>query len=111
VTWHAALIADLPRDIFGLRAFVRLDTNHQDSVYERQIDGARFGKRTLVDARLGVTHDAWSIEVWGTNLTDKGYIRASFARFPVFYPTQPRPIDNLYADGRRLGLTLRWTYR
>jgi outer membrane receptor protein involved in Fe transport len=80
-------------------------------VYERQIDGASFGARTLVDARIGVTRDDWSAELWGTNLTDKSYVRASFARFPVFYPTQPRPIDNLYADGRRLGFTVRWKYR
>jgi iron complex outermembrane recepter protein len=111
VTWHAALIADPPWKVADWRGWARVDINHQDDVYERQINGARFGQRTLVDARLGVTRDAWSVELWGTNLAGSSYVRASFARFPVFYPTQPRPIDNIYADGRRMGLTVRWAYR
>jgi iron complex outermembrane recepter protein len=111
VTWHAALIADPPWKVADWRGWARVDVNHQDDVYERQINGAKFGQRTLVDARIGVTHDNWSVELWGMNLADTSYVRASFARFPIFYPTMPRPIDNIYADGRRLGLTVRWTYR
>ena len=111
VTWHAALIGDPPWKVLGWGGWARLDINHQDAVYERQIDGASFGRRTLADARIGITRKGWSVEAWATNLADRRYIRASFARFPVFYPTQPRPIDNLHADGRRVGVTARWTYR
>jgi outer membrane receptor protein involved in Fe transport len=111
VTWHAALIADPPWKALGWGGWARLDINHQDAVYERQIDGASFGRRTLVDARIGITRKGWSVEAWATNLADRRYIRASFGRFPVFYPTQPRPIDNLHADGRRVGVTARWSYR
>jgi outer membrane receptor protein involved in Fe transport len=90
---------------------VRLDLNHQDEVFERQIDGATFGERTLLDARAGLSKERWSIELWGTNLTDESYVRASFSRLPVLYPTLPRPLDLIYADGRRYGLTLRWESR
>jgi hypothetical protein len=55
-----------------------------------------------------VTIGSWSLEFWGTNLTAADYVRASFSRLPVFYPTQPRPLDLIHADGRRFGLTLRW---
>jgi iron complex outermembrane recepter protein len=109
VTWHAGLTAEWPGRDTAWRPWLRLDLNHQDDVYERQIDGARFGGRTLLDARAGVGFGAWSLEAWGTNLAGENYVEASFSRLPVFYPTQPRPLDLLYADGRRYGLTVRWS--
>lgn len=108
-TWHAALMAHWPDASAGLQPWLRADLNHQDDVYERQINGARFGARTLLDARVGLTLRSWSLELWGTNLTDADYVRASFSRLPVLYPTQPRPLDLIHADGRRFGLTLRWS--
>jgi iron complex outermembrane receptor protein len=110
-TWHAALNAHWPDASAGLQPWVRADLSHQDDVYERQIDGARFGARTLLDARIGLPVGSWSLELWGTNLTDADYVRASFSRLPVLYPTQPRPLDLIYADGRRYGVTLRWSSR
>ncbi len=107
-TWHAAVTAHWPDASAVLQPWIRADLNHQDDVYERQIDGARFGDRTLLDARIGLSVGTWSLELWGTNLTDTDYVRASFSRLPVLYPTQPRPLDLIYADGRRYGVTLRW---
>jgi iron complex outermembrane receptor protein len=108
-TWHAALTAQWPDASAAVQPWLRADLNHQDDVYERQIDGARFGARTLLDARVGLSIGSWSLELWSTNLTDTDYVRASFSRLPVFYPTQPRPLDLIHADGRRFGLTLRWS--
>jgi iron complex outermembrane receptor protein len=108
VTWHGALTFEPRAAIAEWWPWVRLDLNHQDEVFERQIDGATFGERTLLDARAGLSKERWSIELWGTNLTDESYVRASFSRLPVLYPTLPRPLDLIYADGRRYGLTLRW---
>ena len=108
-TWHAALTAHWPAESGGLQPWLRVDLNHQDDVYERQINGARFGAHTLLDARVGLSIGSWSLELWGTNLTDADYVRASFSRLPVLYPTQPRPLDLIYADGRRFGVTLRWS--
>jgi iron complex outermembrane receptor protein len=107
VTWHGALTAESPWMVAGWQPWARLDLNHQDDVFERQINGARFGERTLLDARIGVGRGRWSLEAWGLNLTDEHYIRASFSRQPIFYPTQPRPLDLIYAEGRRYGVTLR----
>lgn len=111
LTWNAALTLGSSRPTGRWRPWGRLDASHQDEVYERQINGARFGERTLLDARLGMSREDWSVEAWATNLTDESYVRASFSRPPVFYPTQPRPLDFIYADGRRIGLTVRWSYR
>jgi iron complex outermembrane receptor protein len=108
-TWHAALTAQWPDAAAPLRPWGRVDVNHQDDVYERQINGARFGQRTLVDARVGLQSGRWSFELWGLNLADDEYLRASFARLPVLYPTQPRPLDLIHADGRRYGVTVRWS--
>jgi iron complex outermembrane receptor protein len=108
-TGHAALTAQWPDAAAPLHPWARVDINHQDDVYERQINGARFGRRTLVDARVGLQSGRWTFEVWGLNLADDDYLRASFARLPVLYPTQPRPLDLIHADGRRYGLTVRWS--
>jgi len=110
VTWHGALTGEAPVTPGGWRPWIRVDVSHQDDVYERQINGARFGERTLLDARAGVGTGPWSLEAWGTNLTDERYVRASFSRLPIFYPTQPRPLDLIYAEGRRYGLTVRWSF-
>lgn len=110
VTWHAALVGEAPETARGWRPWMRVDVNHQDDVYERQINGARFGERTLLDARTGLTLGHWSLEAWGTNLTDESYVRASFSRLPIFYPTQPRPLDIIFAEGRRYGVTVRWSF-
>ena len=107
VTWHGALTAEPRWAAAGWQPWARLDLNHQDDVYERQINGARFGERTLLDARVGIGRGRWSLETWGLNLTDEQYIRASFSRLPIFYPTQPRPLDLIYGEGRRYGVTLR----
>ena len=111
VMWHGALVAGIPPSTERWLPWGRVDLSYQDAVYERQIDGASFGERVLLNARVGFARGPWSIEAWGTNLTDQSYVRASFSRLPVFYPTQPRPLDLIYADGRRIGLTMRWTYR
>jgi outer membrane receptor protein involved in Fe transport len=104
--WHAALIAEpsvLPR---GGRMVFRLDANGQDNVFDRAINGASFGSRTLLDARLTFVFGDWSIGLWGSNLGDTGYVRALASRGQIFFPTTPRPLDSIYGDGRRIGLSV-----
>lgn len=90
------------------RLRLRVDAAWQDDVFDRAVDGARYGERTLVDARLGWTRAPWSIELWGRNLGNDRYLASVGARGGAFYPTSPRPIDLLYAEGRRYGLSLSW---
>ena len=66
-----------------------------------------FGQRTLLDAGLSLPMGRCAIELWGTNLTDERYFRSGAGRQPQFYSGQPRPLDLILGEGRRLGLTLR----
>ncbi len=80
--------------------------SYQDNVYERPIDGASYGSRGLLSARISLQRGPWRAELWGRNLTNDSYIRAVASRGQVFYPSLPRPLDLLYGDGRRVGLTV-----
>jgi iron complex outermembrane receptor protein len=103
--WHAGVEYSLPLSAAG-RISVRLDLNGQDDVFERAINGARFGERTLLDARLAYEADGWSIALWGRNLGDAQYVRAASSRGQVYFPSTPRPLDLLFGDPRRIGLTV-----
>jgi outer membrane receptor protein involved in Fe transport len=85
------------------------DLNGQDRVYDRSIDGAWFGARTLLDARLGWFHGPWSVELWGRNLTNSQYVRTLAGRGASFYRSSPRPLDLIAGEGRRVGVTVRYS--
>lgn len=104
-SWHAAIEVTPAIKLAG-RLSLRVDANGQSKVFERSINGAYFGKRSLVDARVSYERGPWKVSVWGRNLGDRGYVRALSSRGGVFYPTVPRPLDAIYADRRRLGLTV-----
>ncbi len=104
--WHAALVYEAPPVRGGDQLIFRIDANGQDDVFDRAINGARFGSRVLLDARLSFDFGNWSIALWGRNLEDVHYVRALASRGQVYFPTTPRPLDMIYGDGRRLGLTL-----
>jgi iron complex outermembrane receptor protein len=92
----------------GWRLQFSTELTGQDSVYDRGVNGLSYGARTLLDARAGATRGPWAIELWGTNLADRRYFRAAAARGPLYYPTSPRPIDLVVADGRRIGISVRY---
>jgi len=102
--WHTA-VTFTPRAASG-HLLIRVDASGQDDVFDRAINGARFGARTLVDARVAYTFGAWEVALWGRNLGDENYVRALASRGQVFFPTSPRPLDALFADGRRFGLSV-----
>lgn len=85
-----------------------LDLSYQGDVYDRAINGARFGERMLLSARLNWRRGRCTLQLWGTNLTDELYVRSVGSRGAAFYPVSPRPIDLVYGDGRRIGLTVRY---
>jgi iron complex outermembrane receptor protein len=106
--WTVALRYAGPAAWNGWAPFARADAGYQDDVYDRAINGVRFGERTVVDVRAGLRHAAWSIELWGRNLGDERYVRAAASRLPQFFPTTPRPLDLVHGDGRRFGITVRY---
>jgi iron complex outermembrane recepter protein len=108
--WTAALTFEPPHSPQALHWFVRASAEHQGRVFDRPIDGAYDGEHTLLDARLGLARGAWSVELWGSNLTDVNYIRAVASRPRLYFPTMVQPQDLIYGDGRRFGLDLRLTF-
>ena len=106
--WQLGLRSTSPPFADGWHAEGALDLSNQGDVYDRAINGARFGERTLLSARAAVVRGPWAVELWGTNLTDDDYIRAVSTRGAAFYPVSPRPLDLVYGEGRRVGLTLRY---
>jgi iron complex outermembrane receptor protein len=106
--WQAGVRSESPAFGDGWRAEGAIDLSYQGDVYDRPINGARFGERTLLSARAALVRGPWTVELWGTNLTDDHYIRAVSTRGAAYYPVTPRPLDLVYGDGRRIGLTLRY---
>lgn len=107
--WQVSLSYAPAIEIGGWRPFANVGVNAQSDVYDRSIDGARFGERTLLDSRFGLRRDSWSVEIWGRNLGDERYVRAAATRLPQFYPTTPRPLDLVQGERRRVGITVRYT--
>jgi iron complex outermembrane recepter protein len=106
--WSLTLQGDLTPAAVDWRLTSSLDVGYQDDVYDRAINGGQFGERTLVSARVSWSRGPWVLEAWGSNLTDEQYVRGVSSRGAPFYPVSPRPLDLVYGDGRRLGLTLRY---
>jgi outer membrane receptor protein involved in Fe transport len=104
--WHFAAILEAP-PLRGKHQLVfRIDANGQDDVFDRAIDGAHFGSRALLDARIDYAVGNWSFTLWGRNLGNEQYVRALSSRGQVFFPTTPRPLDMIYGDGRRFGFSV-----
>ena len=106
--WALTLQGDLTPGGADWRLTSSMDVGYQSDVYDRAINGAQFGERTLVSARVSWLRGPWMLELWGSNLTDEQYVRGVSSRGAPFYPVSPRPLDLVYGDGRRLGLTLRF---
>jgi iron complex outermembrane receptor protein len=105
-SWNFHLTGSSARNLGLWSASWSAGLSHQGDSYERGIDGAYYGARTLLGAQLLLRRNAWQLALWGTNLTDASYIRAASSRGNVFYPTMPRPFDLIYGDGRRFGVTV-----
>ena len=109
-SWHGALIVT-PRPLANTwQLMLRADVSHQDDMYDRGVNGFRFGGRTVLDVRLRGGRGPWSVELWARNLTDDRYIRSVWSRQAQFFPTQPRPLDLIHGEGRRMGITLRYSH-
>jgi iron complex outermembrane receptor protein len=107
-SWRVALSAPAVAVGDGWELSGRIEGYGQDDVFDRAIGGARYGARTLLDARVGVAHGDWSFELWGLNLADEPYIAAAASRGAAYFPTTPRPLDLIHGPGRRFGITLRY---
>lgn len=109
-SWHGALILTPRPATSGIQVTFRADLSHQDAMYDRGVNAFTYGTRTLLDARLRGTRGRWSVDLWIRNLTDEHFIRSITSRQAQFFPTSPRPLDFLYGDGRRVGITLGYSH-
>lgn len=84
-------------DLFG-----RVDVAGQSKMWTDESNTGYIQPRTLVNARLGIKSEHWSLAVWAKNLFDEKYISNAFftaAPFGTSYvPT--------YGNPRRIGATL-----
>jgi iron complex outermembrane recepter protein len=108
--WSVALSYQTPPDPRQWQHQLHLEMDHQGSVYDRPINGAKFGERTILQASAGLARGSWSMAAWAHNLTNDRYVRFVSSRPPAFSPTTPRPLDLIMGDGRQIGLTLQWEH-
>lgn len=106
---NVLLSLSLPQTTSGWRWRAESEYGWQDAVYDRGINGAWYGARGLLGLRVSVERGPWSAVLWGSNLTDRRFLRAVSGRGGAYYPSMPRPVDLLYGDGRRLGVNVSWT--
>lgn len=108
-SWHGALTFAPQPFASDWQLMLRADVSHQDAMYDRGINAFTYGARTLLDMRVRGSRGPWSVELWARNLTDDHYVRSFTSRQAQFFPTSPRPLDMIHGDGRRIGVTLRYT--
>ncbi|MEP0391840.1 MAG: TonB-dependent receptor [Erythrobacter sp.] len=75
--WNIGLSGEVPVndnfDVFG-----RVDVAGQSEQFVSEINAATIEARALVNARLGIRGDRWSVSVWAKNLFDKEYVSNAF---------------------------------
>ena len=85
----------------SLTAFGGFDANYKSKQFSDSANLAYLPSRWLVDARIGVRGDKWSVTAWAKNLFNLQYAAAAFATFAatdtVYVPTK--------GASRTLGLT------
>lgn len=84
---------------------IRGDTSYHGNAFTDQDNVTSFGKRWLVNARLGVQRDQLDISFWAKNLFDKRYVASAFTQ------TEPsggaRVAQAQLGRGRVMGFTAR----
>jgi outer membrane receptor protein involved in Fe transport len=107
VSWHVGLQLQPVAVASGWSAAAETALSGQGDVFERPINGARYGARRLLGGRITLFKGDMAFALWGSNLTDERYVRTAASRGGNFYPSMPRPTDLLYGERRRVGLSVR----
>jgi iron complex outermembrane receptor protein len=90
----------------ALSAFGGFDASYKSKQFSDSVNLAFLPDRFLVDARLGIRNDKWSLMLWGKNIFNKQYAASAFATF-VAGDTVYAPIKG---PNRTLGLTGRYNF-
>lgn len=90
----------------SIEGFGGFDVSYKSKQYADSVNLAYLPDRTLVDARIGIRGDKWSLTLWGKNLFNKQYASSAFAIFAatdsVYVPIKGR--------NRTAGLTGRFSF-
>ncbi|MFK7887960.1 MAG: TonB-dependent receptor [Gammaproteobacteria bacterium] len=93
-------VFDLPNAWDG---FARLDVNYQ-SEQPNAINQNSIEARTLVNLRVGIQNDRYSVDLWAKNLTDESFARAAlFFNVPDAFPVFS--YKSILGERRTVGLT------
>jgi iron complex outermembrane recepter protein len=107
--WNLHATADFA---FGesWNASARVDVNHVGKSYNNLINTITFGARTLTNARLSLSNDAFTVSLWGNNLFDKTYVSNAINQPRAGVPVAFVVPEIYLGEGRRLGVTLSAKY-
>jgi iron complex outermembrane recepter protein len=90
----------------SLKAFGGFDASYKSKQFSDSVNLAFLPDRFLVDARIGIRSDAWSVTLWARNLFNEQYVTSSFATFAA--------TDTVYVPikgaNRTAGLTGRFNF-
>lgn len=102
--WNVHATADIPlSDDWALRG--RVDVNYTGPAFNNLINTISFGQRTLVNARLAVESDRYSIALWANNIFDKAYVQNSINQPRAGFPAAFSIPEIYLGEGRRIGVT------
>ncbi len=91
--------------------YVSAGVEGKDGFYFSDRHNAKAGAYDLFNARVGFETDAWTVALWGRNLTDKDYFVRGFGSFGNDprdgYAVKPY---TQFGEPRVLGVTARWTF-
>lgn len=96
---------------FGAGFYLRMDIEGRDSFYFSDRHDVKSTAYDLLNARLGYTHDSWSVALWARNLTDEDYYVRGFGTFGND-PRKEYEVEPYYQYGepRVIGISASYTY-
>lgn len=96
---------------FGSGFYLRMDIEGRDSFYFSDRHDVKSPAYDLINARLGYTHDSWSVALWARNLTDEDYYVRGFGTFGND-PRKEYEVEPYYQYGepRVVGVSASYTY-
>ncbi len=99
---HATVDAPITGD---WNATARVDVNHSGSQFNNLINTQTFGKRTLVNLRIGANNERYSLALFANNLFDKAYVQNAINQPRIGAPFTFSIPEIYLGETRRIGLT------
>jgi len=92
--------AELPNTDLGY--YLQGDVAYQSEQYLTELNVGTIPDRTLVNLSAGITHENWSIRLWGKNVFDEEYVSNSFVINNPFFASY----IGTFGPKRTFGVTL-----